>query len=125
EKLKEVECKCGMGIGTGTSFCGTVGSPKRCEYAIVGDKVSNVIVISLPYLFLEGQFGSKIDEGSIQIWRGNIMRSFDLFGIIHSPIWTDSSIQAARAHSSEGQGKEGFHIQAPGTNSCIHSIIIY
>jgi hypothetical protein len=41
EKLKEIGCYSSMGIGTGTSFCGTVGSLKRCEYAIVGDKVWN------------------------------------------------------------------------------------
>ncbi|HEX8202188.1 MAG TPA: AAA family ATPase, partial [Isosphaeraceae bacterium] len=32
--------RCGVGVTTGRVFCGTVGSPWRCEYTILGDVVN-------------------------------------------------------------------------------------
>lgn len=40
QTLKASSIQTSIGITTGTAFCGSIGSSKRCEYSIVGDTVN-------------------------------------------------------------------------------------
>jgi class 3 adenylate cyclase len=38
--LKKLGLKTAIGVTTGRAYCGSVGSPRRCEYTIMGDVVN-------------------------------------------------------------------------------------
>eukprot|EP00741_Cyanophora_paradoxa_P020965 tig00021319_g20239.t2 len=40
QRLKKFSLGCSIGVTSGRAFCGTVGSPMRMEYAVVGDVVN-------------------------------------------------------------------------------------
>ena len=66
---RDLGLMCSIGITTGEVFCGNVGSPARCEYAITGDTVNLAARFMAHKL---NDFGLLVDSPTHHATRGKV-----------------------------------------------------